>query len=483
MNTVAIIGGGFSGALTAVNLVRLARSPLAVVVFNHGRPLGRGAAYGTARPEHLLNVPARNMSALTDQPDHFVSWLSTRPGFAGTSPADLRELFIPRAVYGDYIEELFRRHAARPSGNGVRVSRVESEVVDVVPAGGRAVVLDSRGRAVEADKVVLATGNPPPGDPDGCAVDHPRYVRDPWRPWQDCLPDPAEDVILLGSGLTAIDAFLTLDALGWSGKVTAVSRRGLLPLPHFTGADHPGFPGEALVGLGLDELLAVLTRHRNFLQGQGIHPAVLVDKLRPFTQRVWQGLPLADKQRFLREFRTPWNMVRHLVPKSAHRRVAAALAAGRLEVVAGRIRGLSAAGGRLRLSVDGGEAGERTLAAGAVINCTGPQESFTASASPLYRNLLARGQATVDDLDLGIRVGSGFAVLQRDGRRSRHLLAMGNLLKGTLWETTAVPELRQQAQRIAELVVGSYARRGPGSGPSGWGVCVSDVPKRSRSLP
>src|SRR5271154_5806552 len=106
MKNVVVIGGGFCGVVTAVNLARLTDAPLAVTVVNSGHPLGRGVAYSTRRPEHLLNVVARNMSALADQPDHFVEWLGTRSDFAHLSAAELREQFIPRRVFGDYLAGL-----------------------------------------------------------------------------------------------------------------------------------------------------------------------------------------------------------------------------------------------------------------------------------------------------------------------------------------------------------------------------------------
>ena len=77
--TIAIIGGGFSGVMTAVNLARLSRHPLQLTLINERRPKGRGVAYGSRRIEHLLNVAARNMSAFPDLPDHFVQWLRGAP--------------------------------------------------------------------------------------------------------------------------------------------------------------------------------------------------------------------------------------------------------------------------------------------------------------------------------------------------------------------------------------------------------------------
>src|SRR6185369_967638 len=113
----------------------------AVTVVNAAHPLGRGVAYGTRRPEYLLNVVARNMSALADQPDHFVEWLGTRSDFADVPAAELREQFVPRRVYGDYLQSLFLWYSrAFADGKKVRIDRHEATAVDVTPDGERATV-------------------------------------------------------------------------------------------------------------------------------------------------------------------------------------------------------------------------------------------------------------------------------------------------------------------------------------------------------
>jgi uncharacterized NAD(P)/FAD-binding protein YdhS len=460
MKKVVVIGGGFSGVVTAVNLARLTETALSVTILNTRHPLGRGVAYGTRRPEHLLNVVARNMSALADQPDHFVEWLATRSDFLGVPTAELREQFVPRRVYGDYLQSLLFWYArALADGKKVRIDWHEAEATDVVPGGERVTVRASGGLALEADKVVLATGNPPPADLPGIGIDHARYFRDPWGYWEARLPDHREDVALLGTGLTMVDAFLTLAALGWQGKVYALSRNGLLPMSHFKGQDYPAFPGHDPTGMGLGQMLVLFETHCRELRERGQNPATLVDKMRPYTQRVWQSFSLADKALFLRDHRTRWNVARHRVPETAFRQVAEALAAGRLEVVAGRIASLSPCEPGLRV-VTCGAGGERELRVGAVVNCTGPAEDPEVSSPELYRNLMERGLVSPDEVDLGIVATADFAAVERSGARSKWLMVLGPPLKGMLWETTAVPELRAQAFRVAEVVVAEmHARR------------------------
>src|SRR5260370_38561788 len=72
--TIAIIGGGVSGTLTAFHLVRQG-TPARVILIDQRPDFGLGLAYSTPSLRHLLNVPAGKTSALPDQPNHFLHWL------------------------------------------------------------------------------------------------------------------------------------------------------------------------------------------------------------------------------------------------------------------------------------------------------------------------------------------------------------------------------------------------------------------------
>jgi uncharacterized NAD(P)/FAD-binding protein YdhS len=463
VKTVAVIGGGFSGTAAAVNLVRLAKNPLRICLINHEYPLGRGVAYSTRRPEHLLNVAARNMSALAEHPNHLVDWLKTRCDFAGVSENVLREQFIPRRIYGDYLEDLLFWHrlgGEYPS----RIDLVAGEALDVVPGSDRAAVVIKGQATVEADMVLLATGNPPPADlalPQG-HFEHPRYLSNPWQGWENRLRESPGNVILLGAGLTMIDVFLTLSSLRWPGKIDAVSRTGLMPLAHFRGIDYPDFPPGDPTGLGLDALVALMEQHCGRLRARGENPAIVVDRLRPFTQRVWQKWTREEKLRFCRDYRTRWNVTRHRIAPSIHEHLTEALAGGQLRLVKGKVLGLSGNADSIQVTVQTGADGQRTVLEGNwLINCTGPQESFQTSKAVLFENLFARGLVQSDELDMGIKAGPDFAVSHEGGRPSTFLFAIGPLLKGSLWETTAVPELRIQAHRVAEAILARLEDRIP----------------------
>ncbi|MEX2577718.1 MAG: FAD/NAD(P)-binding protein [Verrucomicrobiales bacterium] len=440
---VAIIGGGYSGIMTAVNLVRLSSEPLRVTIVNGRRPAGRGVAYGTRRPEHLLNVAARNMSAFSDQPDHLVNWLRTRCEYDEVPERELRERFIPRMVYGDYLRSLMLHHLPE-------VEMVEGEATDIEPSGS---IHLSDGRRLGADRVVLACGNEPPADLPGTeALDgHPAWAGNPWLAWDRRLPAHGGTIVLLGTGLTTVDAIITLRALGWHGAIHAVSRHGWLPHSHFRGIDYPDFPPPDvdLAELGLERLVELMEHHCERLRERGANPAIIVDKMRPHTQRIWQNFTLEERTMFARRYAARWNVLRHRIAPEIHAQITSAQLTGQLRVHAGNIERLEAAGDQVRVHLGDGE----SLCGDLVVNATGPRTRFSATGSVLLQNLLRRKLIACDDMDMGVRVDADHVAVSPDGERSSLFLALGPLLRGTLWETIAVPELRGQARQVAATLL------------------------------
>ena len=437
--------------MTAANLTRLSPHPLHVTIFNEHRPTGRGVAYGTRRMEHLLNVAARNMSAFSDQPDHLLQWLRTRSEFDDVPERELRERFIPRMIYGDYLRSIMQHHFQGAGGmTPVKVEFVEGEAVDIEPGG---VVHLADGRREKADRVVLATGNETPAELPGAETlsAHPAWAGNPWLPWHQRLSAHGGIIVLLGTGLTTVDAVITLRALGWPGSVHAVSRHGWLPQAHFRGIEYPDFPppGIDLGTLGLDKLIALMEQHCARLRDLGASPAIIVDKMRPHTQSIWQNFTTEEKLTFARQHAARWNILRHRIAPEIHAQLTGAQLTGQLTVHAANIERVAAADGKVRVHLCGGKQLDGDL----VINATGPQTRFTATRSILLQNLLRRGLVSPDEMDMGVRIDADHTAIAGDGTRSPLFLALGPLLRGTFWETIAVPELRGQARRVAETLL------------------------------
>jgi len=452
---IVVVGGGFSGTMTAVNIARLTEHPLKITVVNDRGPVGRGVAYGLRRPEYLLNVAARNMSAFPHEPNHFLDWLRTRSEFELTPEIELRERFVARQIYGDYLRSIAQHHLQSP-GEGARATSgfVSGEAVDVEPAGQRCLLRLADGSAIEADRVVLATGNEPPSPLPGTQelADHPAWVANPWQAWEQRLPSHDGSVVILGTGLTAVDIIITLRALGWLGTIHAISRHGWFPHAHFRGIEYPEFPPADvdLAGLGLEKLLTVIEEHCAKLHARNANPAIIVDKLRSQTQQIWSGFSPEDRLTFAREHAARWNVFRHRIAPDLHAQITSSQLTGQLRVHAASITNVEPAADRVRVALADGE----SVLGDLVINATGPSTRFTATRSTLLQNLLRRGLIAPDGIDMGAAVDADHTVLTESGERSLWLLALGPLLKGTYWETIAVPELRVQARRVAETVLG-----------------------------
>ncbi|AKK30707.1 hypothetical protein AB431_20015 [Mycobacterium sp. EPa45] len=441
--------------MAAVNIARLTEYPVKITVVNNHGPVGRGVAYGLRRPEYLLNVAARNMSAFPHEPNHFLDWLRTRSEFERTPEIELREQFVSRQIYGDYVRSIAQHHLQSP-GEGTFASStlVDGEVVDLEPGVTGCVVRLADGTAIEADRVVLATGNEPPAPLPGSErlSGHPAWVENPWRAWEQHLPHDGS-VVLLGTGLTSVDAIITLRALGWLGTIHAISRHGWFPHAHFRGIEYPEFPpaGVDLAELGLEQLVVLIESHCATLHELDANPAIIVDKLRPHTQRIWGGFSREERITFAKRYAARWNVFRHRIAPDIHAQITSSQLTGQLQVHAASITELVPAGNRVRVEL----ADDEPVLGDLVINATGPSTRFTATRSALLQNLLRRGAIAPDDTDMGAAVDPDHTAVTVTGERSPWLLALGPLLRGTYWETIAVPELRVQARRVAETILGS----------------------------
>jgi uncharacterized NAD(P)/FAD-binding protein YdhS len=421
---VAIIGGGYSGTILAAELAR--RGVTSWLVEKSGR-LARGAAYSTNEPAHLLNVRAHNMSAFADDPDHFFRRFQAIGGERGG--------FAERRFYGAYLEDILAEAVA--TGH---VVPVEGEAVSARRDGDCWDVVLADGKRVRSPALVLAMGNQAPAGLDTLSSLGSHYVANPWGvEARRAIGDAsAEDVLIVGTGLTMVDTVLSLDQAGFSGRIVALSRRGLIPRAH--GRTEPA--PVALDALPKSSLHALLRWLRDRSARVGWRAAV--ESLRPHSQALWQGLPLAEQRRFLRHARPWWDVHRHRIAPQVARRIAELVAEGRLEIVAGRILTAREEEGRISVGIARRGGRQRADRFGLVINCTGPLHSMSRTGSPLLRSLLDSGAAKPDGLDIGLDVDSAARV-----GGSQRLWAIGPLTKGRYWEIIAVPDIRVQAAEVA----------------------------------
>ena len=454
---VAIIGGGFSGTMVAVQLARLAgASPLRVAIFEKGERFARGVAYGTRSDRHLLNVPAGLMSALPDEPTHFLDWLRAR------DPSAHEGTFAPRRLYGDYLDDLLRAACSRSS---VSIDLIGSEAVSMNPDGdsGPFRITTRAGSCVAADRVVLALGHQEPQRLAGWKVDPgpDAYVPNPWSPGAFRGLGRDEPVALIGTGLTAVDLVVAARAGGHRGPIYAISRHGLLPFRHPSSpaAPRPHFSmasaGAAPTARGLVRQLRSDARD---WQADGGDWRSVVDSVRPVAQSLWGSLGDRERRRFLRHVASRWDVHRHRLAPAIDDAIQASRRSGQFEVIAARIRGFRHENGGVTVFLQrrGCDKSE-TLRVRRVINCTGPGRDIRTCPSPFLRSILDGGIGRPGPLDLGLDVTGSGALVRGDGFAHTNLFAIGPLLKERLWETTAVRELRSQALDLAGRLLASSA--------------------------
>ena len=454
---VAIVGGGFSGTILAVQL--LCRDPsLSVAIIEKGNPPGRGLAYSTESRFHLLNVPAQNMSALPAEPEDFLRWAQ-----AHYSSVVRPRSFLPRTLFGRYVAA--RLDQAIATGDVDRFQWMEDEAVCLKRERHAYSVTRRNGPELRARVVVLAQGNFPPANPKIRGLDEHcrRYISLAWA--KTALADLPQGgrVLLLGSGLTSLDLVMALKSRGFRGRIHIVSRRGLMPRRHERVHPWPQF-WDAQSPRTARGLLRLIRNQAHLATVEGSDWRAAVDALRPVTQEIWQSLPLVERRRFLRHLRAYWEVHRHRIAPEIADVLADLIDDGQVRIYAGRVTRYREREGFAEVTIrQRNSRTVKTLRVDRMINCTGSETDCRCIDDPLLASLFSQGLARPDSLFLGLDVNKYGGLLDSTGRASEGLYALGPMLKGCWWETTAVPEIRAQAAQLAEQLAHQFARDGQGA--------------------
>ena len=434
--TIAIIGGGVSGTLTVFHLVRQG-TPARVILIDQRPDFELGLAYSTPSLRHLLNVPAGKISALPDQPDHFLHWLRKNH-----DPAATEKTFAPRAVFGRYIQSLLR--STRPFEQEI------AAVVDVRLQGAGGVLTLDDGCELRADLIVLATGNFDPAPLPGitkAASDSGLYHHNAWTAEAYEGLDSDAPVALIGTGLTGVDVVLRLRELGHRGRIIAVSRHGIFPNRH---DDYAPLSSSAIPSDTPATCVAYLRALRAAIRG-GAEWRAAIDSLRETTNELWLRLPFEEKKRFRRHLQRRWDVVRHRMAPPVADIIESELRNGTLDIREGHLKAIDASPGGAYITVRTHD-GSESFYADRVINCTGPSMNYRRVPSTLLQNLFKRGLVTSGPLDTGFHCSQDGAVIDAGGHTSEIIFNLGPGRLGDLIESIAVPEIRQQAFELASTL-------------------------------
>jgi uncharacterized NAD(P)/FAD-binding protein YdhS len=385
------------------------------------------------------------MSAFPDEPHHFVDWLAAN----GHARYDGRA-FGPRSLFGEYLSRICADAQARHPRR-FRHVRETAVAVAIEPSGVS--IECASGERLRGDVLVLAFGNAAPARWPGVSAplrESGRFFASAWDKSALSPFDPDEVVLLLGTGLTAVDAVLGLRHNGHRGTIFMVSRRGLLPHQHRFFDTPPAVCPDAT---NMSEFLSKVRGSAREANDAFDNWRIAIDGVRPKTNALWQAFTLADQRRFVRHVMPYWDVHRHRMAPEVANRLTGLIAAGSLRMLAGRTETVNLAPNSVSVSIRLRGSDERVaIEAGRVINCSGPEHDYEKLPNPLVQDLLASGRIAPHPLGIGLQVAPDGRMIAKDRTASARLFALGPVRYGTLIETTAIPEIRTQVQELSELL-------------------------------
>lgn len=450
--SVAIIGGGFTGAAVAYHLARLADDPVRILVFEPREAIGLGVAYSAQDPVHRINVPATRMTLLPDDEDHFARWLAAHGGLDSDPDATLPngQSYPARRLFGRYVSEQLRPLLA--SG---QVEHHRARIISVESLGSNWLLATDSGESFVADIVVIASSHPPPVPPAILAEafgGEPKFITDPWATAALAPIEKSDCILIVGTGLTMADTIATLDARGHRGHITAISRRG--QRSHSQAPTHVEPYGDFVTPrsrTALDLLRRVRAAARAGGPWQG-----MFDRLRTQGSDIWKALPLVERRRLIRHLRPFWGTHRFRIAPQIGAILERRIAEGTLTVEAASIRQAEMQSGRFAVTLQG-RAGRnrsgtpRTQSFNAVIATTGPGHGSILNSQPFLSELFASGSLVPDPTGLGVAVSESSHLIGTQGPNPRAFVA-GPLARGTVGELMGLPEVTNHAVSVAKTI-------------------------------
>jgi uncharacterized NAD(P)/FAD-binding protein YdhS len=455
--SIAIIGGGFTGAVVALNLLRALKNTAATIAVIEPRAqLGAGLAYSTTDPAHRVNVPAIRLLVAHDEPGAFHNWLESS-GALGEDPAaempDGRR-YPRRGVFGQYVTQRLAREITAPGAPAfthiqARVQHAEAE------AGGFALTLDD-GTVLRAEQLVLAVSHPPPAL---LPVLRPlrgeeKFIENPWQKDIRRIIAPGDRVLIIGTALSTADCIAALDDAGHGGEILAISRRGLVSRERrlTQGGPYGDFstnPSRTALALLQAVRRAIREAPEFFCCWESV-----IEAARDQGPAIWAALPERERKRFLRHLRPFWDVHRYQLAPPLGAVIARQSRAGALEILAARITGADVREGRFRITLSRRGAARVELF-DAVINCTGPDHTRVIETNPALRSLAAAGLLRADVFRLGVDTDINGRPLDEAGQPAQNLFIAGPLARAACGELMGIPQVTDHAALVARLAAAS----------------------------
>lgn len=456
--TIAIIGGGFTGAALAVHLTQGFRLPpeVRLLIVEPREDIGRGLAYGTSDPAHRINVPAEKMTLFPEAAGDFAGYVAGA-AFHASDRAMIGRDGLPyptRSAFGDYVVS-----KVEPLISGGRLEHWRTRIRLVQKQADGYRLIGSDGRAESVDLVVIAVSHPAPSVPPNLRAlkDDPKFIADVTTDGALAPIGQDDRVLIVGNGLTSADVVASLALRGHRGKITSISRRGLRSRGHGpAGQESYGdfLTERATTALGL---LREVRRSVYEAQSQGLTWHSVLDAARAQGQALWQKLPLRERIRIVRHLRPFWDVHRFRIAPQVEDAVNEAIAHGRLDILAASVTSATKSGAGYKVSLRKRYQRDlQTINVDSIVVTTGPAHGDVLEGQAFLRTLKAEGFLKACPTGLGIACDRQSHAIAANGEGSPDILIAGPLARGTFGELMGLPQVTEHAvfvaDRIAQLV-------------------------------
>lgn len=430
---IAIIGDGFAAAAALIHLLRRGMHFSQIVLIGP-RLLGKGNAYTCISPFFRLNVREDLPSVFSEEPLHFARWAEVH--IDDPEAQTDAGYFYRRYDFGRYISELVSKELGSD-----QIDHIYAKVSNLYKANEHWCLETEKLKTIVARRVIIATGNPPPIWP--CTVQNiqtatnsSKLIESPWT-GQDLGGIHAhEEIILLGGGLTALDAINALVGQGHQGLIKVIGPRALFPpmQARWKREDQPDWPKN----LSPAKLVRFI---RNYLPSAPTDSVVWQsawEELRPNLNMIWQQFSYFQRRILFKRLGWLWSLYRFRASPQTIKAYRKLEANKQIQFVLGRAKRIEVAQTVTVVLGDGSRVvGDR------IFNCTG------VGRDPLLSKLIADQIARPDALGKSIAVASDYRVSKSSGGEWGDLWMIGPATMGSLGDVIAASSIAKQAEQLS----------------------------------
>ncbi len=437
MKKIAIVGFGFCGIMVFGNILKKISAQnnqikIKFLIFEKNGADAVGAGFSDFNDNYILNVPVKRMSPFEDQPNDFSDFLKENyPTIYEKNGADG---FVPRNVYGHFLKKLRDDFFQLANALKIEYELIQKTVIDI----DEGFKINTESLIFDADEVVLSSSFVQ-SKLNYCLNDEklisPLWSKNSQNFHQKNNFKIDDKICIIGTGLSAVDVLVGLNAKNFSGKIYAISRRGNFPKAHFLPQNI--IPNQVPINFIEDSetktgIMNISLKFRKFLRdNKNTDLRHLIDSIRSKTKSLWHNLDEKNKRIFLKKILPYWNIFRHRVPNSSLEIINKMIKDNRLEIVKSSVKSIEKSDGKFIIKTS-----EKTLDCDYVVNCLG--FDFNIKNYPLIQSMVKKNLLKQD------------LILVQSNNAKVHLV--GGLNIGRDFEITAVPDIRNDANSVAQKI-------------------------------